>query len=114
MYHQNDIRYTETYIYRIKLFECFLQDLQEFVDGSGEAGFIFVSFGSIVPAQMMPKHAKKALFEAFSKIAQRVVWRFENLDNWQIPPNIKLVKWVPQVTILGKTNNLYFNDRMSF
>jgi len=78
------------------------KDLQEFISGA-DAGFIYVSFGSVVPAERMPEEAKQALLDAFSRIPQRVVWKF-NKKIEKLPPNIKLVNWIPQQTILAHPN----------
>lgn len=47
-----------------------LQDLQEFVDGSGDDGFIVFTMGSMV--SNMPEEKAKQFFDAFRQIPQRV------------------------------------------
>lgn len=47
-----------------------LQDLQEFVDGSGDDGFIVFTLGSMVST--MPAEKAKQFFDAFRQIPQRV------------------------------------------
>lgn len=49
----------------------------------------------------MPAHAKEAFVRVFSRIPQRVIWKWENtaLD---LLPNVKTIDWVPQQDLLGK------------
>lgn len=50
---------------------CFsLQDLEEFVNGSGDDGFIVFTLGSMV--ENMPVEKAKEFFTAFGQIPQRV------------------------------------------
>ena len=78
------------------------------MDGSGDAGFIFVSFGTIAPEEKMPAYAKRAFIEAFARIPQRVLWRFKQpLEG--LSPNIKLAGWVPQETILSELSVSHYN-----
>lgn len=51
-------------------FQIFLQDLEEFVEGSGDDGFIVFTLGSMV--HNMPQAIAKEFFEAFRQIPQRV------------------------------------------
>jgi len=76
------------------------KDLEEFMNGSGEHGVILVSFGSIVTEDMMPRDAKRALVEAFSRIPQRVIWKYRG-ELPGLSPNVKLVDWMPQQAILA-------------
>lgn len=52
------------------LFKLFLQDLKEFVDTSGDDGFIVFTLGSWVSD--MPEAKAKQFFDAFRQIPQRV------------------------------------------
>jgi glucuronosyltransferase len=81
------------------------KDLEDFMNGSGEHGVILVSFGSIVPEDIMPEPAKRARVEAFSRIPQRVIWKYRG-ELPGLTPNVKLVGWMPQQAILAhpKTN----------
>lgn len=51
-------------------FPTSLQDLEEFVDGSGADGFIVFTLGSMV--SNMPEEIAKQFFDAFRQIPQRV------------------------------------------
>lgn len=51
-------------------FFCFTKDLAEFVEGSGDDGFIIFTLGSMV--SKMPAEIAKQFLEAFRQIPQRV------------------------------------------
>ncbi|KAJ8004383.1 hypothetical protein DPEC_G00135130 [Dallia pectoralis] len=74
-------------------------DLQEFVDESGEDGFVVFTLGSVV--SQMPEDRGKLFFDAFSRIPQRVVWRYTGVVPDNAPANIRVMKWIPQNELLG-------------
>ncbi|KAK6292629.1 hypothetical protein J4Q44_G00372130 [Coregonus suidteri] len=74
-------------------------DLQEFVDESGEDGFVVFTLGSMV--SQMPEEKAKQFFDAFSRIPQRVVWRYTGVVPKNAPANVRLMKWLPQNELLG-------------
>nr|XP_046219504.1 UDP-glucuronosyltransferase-like isoform X2 [Oncorhynchus gorbuscha] len=74
-------------------------DLQEFVDESGEDGFVVFTLGSMI--SQMPEEKAKQFFDAFRKIPQRVVWRYTGVVPENIPDNVRLMKWLPQNDLLG-------------
>ena len=41
------------------------------------------------------------ILTAFSKLKQRVIWKFEKEDLPNIPENVLISKWLPQSDILG-------------
>ncbi|MEQ2261338.1 UDP-glucuronosyltransferase, partial [Xenotaenia resolanae] len=74
-------------------------DLKEFVDGSGDDGFIVFTLGSMVSD--MPETKAKQFFDAFRQIPQRVVWRYTGEVPKDVPKNVKLLKWLPQNDLLA-------------
>lgn len=69
------------------------------MSGAGEAGFIIVSFGSIVRGADMPVKTRDEMLAAFGRLEQRVIWKWEDdskMSNLSIPSNIKLIPWIPQ------------------
>ncbi|KAM7407704.1 hypothetical protein PAMA_003443 [Pampus argenteus] len=74
-------------------------DLKEFVDGSGDDGFIVFTLGSIVSS--MPEEKAKLFLEAFRQIPQRVVWRYTGVVPDDVPKNVRLMKWLPQNDLLA-------------
>jgi glucuronosyltransferase len=74
--------------------------LEEFVSGSGEAGFIYLSFGSILRGVDLPESTRRAFIQAFARLPQRVLWKYEGeIDD--LPSNIRLSPWLPQQDLLG-------------
>ncbi|XP_063882996.1 LOW QUALITY PROTEIN: UDP-glucosyltransferase 2-like [Scylla paramamosain] len=91
----------------IKKPEPLPQDLEEFVGGAGEAGVILFSLGSIARSTHMPRKYKDVLLEAFRRLPQRVVWKYEGNDQ-QLPPNVMTKSWVPQQDILRHNKTRLF------
>lgn len=54
----------------VVLFQTFRQDLEEFVNGSGDDGFVVFSLGSMMAN--MPEDKAKLFFDTFRQIPQRV------------------------------------------
>lgn len=52
------------------IFQTFPQNLEEFVNGSGDDGFVVFSLGSMVAN--MPEDKAKLFFDAFRQIPQKV------------------------------------------
>ncbi|KAI9554748.1 UDP-glycosyltransferase 208E1 [Daphnia sinensis] len=80
-------------------------ELESFVNGSGDAGFILVSFGSILKGAEMSDGIRRLLLSTFARLKQRVVMKWENESKIGcdeiIPPNVKLLPWLPQQDLLG-------------
>jgi glucuronosyltransferase len=79
------------------------KDLESFVDGSGDAGFIIVSFGSVLKGVDMPNNFRRIFLSTFARLPQRVLWKWEDQprENDSIPSNVKLLPWMPQQDLLG-------------
>ncbi|KAG7241714.1 hypothetical protein INR49_025179, partial [Caranx melampygus] len=74
-------------------------DLEEFVEGSGDDGFIVFTLGSMVST--MPEERAKQFFDGFRQIPQRVVWRYTGAVPKDVPKNVRLMKWLPQNDLLA-------------
>jgi glucuronosyltransferase len=79
----------------------YLQDLQKFLDEAKD-GVIYFSFGSNVRSDHIPEEKIRAFLEAFTKLPQKIVWKWESDILPGQPPNMKSGKWLPQQDILGK------------
>ena len=70
--------------------------MQDFVDGSADAGFIILSFGSILKGANLPPATRDIFARVFARIPQRVLWKYE--DERGIPnlsSNVRLFRWLP-------------------
>ncbi|CAL4058798.1 unnamed protein product [Meganyctiphanes norvegica] len=85
----------------LKAAKALPQDLEEWVSGSGEAGFIFFSLGSVLKTDDMPQHLFGLLVTVFSKLPYRVLWKWDADPPADLPSNIRMGKWLPQQDILG-------------
>lgn len=77
------------------------QDIEKFINES-EHGVVYFSFGSVTNASTMSAETRKAFCDVFSKLPQRVLWKWEIDEMPDKPPNVKIVKWMPQRDILGE------------
>jgi glucuronosyltransferase len=78
------------------------KDIDEFLSGAKD-GFIFFSMGSVLKSKFFSESLQNTFLSAFSKLKQRVLWKFEaELDN--LPPNVRIGKWLPQHDILAHPN----------
>ncbi|XP_063235517.1 UDP-glucosyltransferase 2 [Bacillus rossius redtenbacheri] len=77
------------------------KELEEFVSGGGEAGFVYVSMGSSVRAANMPESLRRLLLRVFAGLPHRVLWKWEGGPMPELPPNVRLARWLPQQDILG-------------
>ena len=66
-------------------------------------GVIYFSMGSIFRSEFFPEPVKKSLLEAFSKLKENVLWKWETDYLPGIPKNVKVKKWLPQADVLGKS-----------
>ncbi|RZB40113.1 2-hydroxyacylsphingosine 1-beta-galactosyltransferase-like, partial [Asbolus verrucosus] len=79
------------------------QDLQEFLDSAKE-GVIYFSLGSNLKSSQLPVEKRDALLKTFSKLKEKVLWKWEEDVLPGQPPNVKLGKWLPQQDILAHPN----------
>lgn len=82
-------------------------DLQKFMDDA-KHGVIYFSLGAYLQSSQIPIEKRNALLNVFSKLKQRVVWKFEtnNLEN--VPSNVMIRNWAPQNDILAHKNVVLF------
>ena len=40
---------------------------------------------------------------AFAQLPQKVIWKLNGKPSATVPPNVKVVEWIPQNDLLGKT-----------
>lgn len=84
-----------------------MQDLKDFADGAND-GLILFSMGSALQGSMMPDRIRKMFLNVFSRLKQRVLWKWETEHMDDLPKNVKLSKWLPQPDVLAHKNTKMF------
>ncbi|KAG7242535.1 hypothetical protein INR49_020248, partial [Caranx melampygus] len=75
------------------------QHLEEFVQSSGEHGVIIMSLGTLIGE--LPHDLANEIAAAFSKLPQKVIWRYKGDRPATVGNNTLLVDWMPQNDLLG-------------
>nr|XP_023017629.1 UDP-glucuronosyltransferase 2B31-like [Leptinotarsa decemlineata] len=78
------------------------QDLQEIMDNA-KHGVILFSLGSNVRSDALKVEKRKAIIDAFSKLNQIILWKFESQLS-DVPKNVIIRRWLPQSEILAHPN----------
>lgn len=63
-------------------------------------GVILFSLGTLIRSDALGDKQNKELIQAFSKLKQNVIWKFES-EIEGLPKNVIIRKWLPQNSILG-------------
>ncbi|CAH1105627.1 unnamed protein product [Psylliodes chrysocephalus] len=82
------------------------KNVQDFMDSSTE-GVVVFSMGSNLKSDIFETDKIKTILSAFSKIKQKVLWKFEG-DLPDKPPNVKILSWLPQSDVLAHSNTVAF------
>lgn len=64
-------------------------------------GVIYFSMGSTWQSKDIPMTVKRALLRMFGELKQTVIWKHE-VELTDTPPNVHVVNWAPQNSILSK------------
>ncbi|XP_041849698.1 UDP-glucuronosyltransferase 2A1-like [Melanotaenia boesemani] len=73
--------------------------LEEFVQSSGDHGFIIMSLGTFV--NELPDDLANKIAAAFAKLPHKVIWRYKGSRPTTLGNNTLLVDWMPQNDLLG-------------
>lgn len=76
------------------------QDLQTYLD-EAEEGVIIFSMGSNLRSCDLSVSKREALLKTFSKVKQKVLWKWESEEVPNLPQNVKIMQWLPQSDVLG-------------
>ncbi|KAK9883667.1 hypothetical protein WA026_001836 [Henosepilachna vigintioctopunctata] len=79
------------------------RDLEELLNNS-KHGVIYFSLGSLLQSSEMSNQTIKTLIEVFSKLKETVLWKWEDEELPEKPPNVIIKKWLPQNDILAHKN----------
>lgn len=78
--------------------------MNDFINNA-DHGIILFSLGSVVSESSIGADKLNDIFNAFSKLKQRVIMKFDinSNESYKIQfPNVKIVKWFPQRDLLGR------------
>nr|XP_027223434.1 UDP-glucuronosyltransferase 2B14-like [Penaeus vannamei] len=79
------------------------KDLESWISGAGPEGVVYFSLGTVARGTTMPVVYRDMFVEAFKRLKQRVIWKFEEkLEG--VSDNVLIQKWLPQQDILGHPN----------
>lgn len=82
------------------------QDLEDFVQSSGEHGVIVMSLGTLIAR--LPNEVSEEIAAAFAKLPQKVIWRYIGEPPASLGNNTLLVDWMPQNDLLGHEKTKVF------
>ncbi|XP_032416551.1 UDP-glucuronosyltransferase 2C1-like [Xiphophorus hellerii] len=74
-------------------------DMEEFVQSSGEHGVIIMSISTFV--NELPEDLADGIAAAFAKLPQKVIWSFRGPKPSTLGNNTLLTEWMPQKDLLG-------------
>ncbi|XP_063221122.1 UDP-glycosyltransferase UGT5-like [Bacillus rossius redtenbacheri] len=83
------------------------KDLKKYLDDASE-GVIYFSMGSNLRSADFSEEQRDAFFKTFSKLKQKILWKFEEDQLTGQPKNLKISKWFPQNDILAHPNVILF------
>lgn len=83
------------------------KDLQQYMDNS-KNGVIVFTLGSYLHSAAMPKEKIRTFLEAFGKLKQNILWKFEDELLANVPANVRIQKWLPQSDVLAHPNVILF------
>ncbi|XP_041756060.1 UDP-glucuronosyltransferase 2A1 [Coregonus clupeaformis] len=75
------------------------EDLQEFVQSSGDHGVVVFTLGSMI--RNMTTEKANMIASALGQIPQKILWRHSGEKPETLAPNTRVYNWIPQNDLLG-------------
>ncbi|NP_001035435.1 UDP glucuronosyltransferase 5 family, polypeptide B6 precursor [Danio rerio] len=82
------------------------QDLEDFVQSSGDHGVIIMSLGTLIG--QLPEDVAEAIAEAFAELPQKIIWRYKGKRPSALGNNTLVMDWMPQNDLLGHSKTRAF------
>ena len=81
-----------------------MQEIEDWMQSSGDHGVVLFTMGFIFNPKIVPKKLIDAFMKAFSLLPQKFLMKFDG-DIDYIPANVKVLNWIPQQDVLGKSSS---------
>ncbi|XP_061529507.1 UDP-glucuronosyltransferase 2A1-like [Phycodurus eques] len=75
------------------------EDIEEFVQSSGDDGIVVFTLGSII--KNVSSEKANMIASGLGQIPQKVLWRYSGEKPTTLAPNTRLYDWIPQNDLLG-------------
>ncbi|KAM9394108.1 UDP-glucuronosyltransferase 2A1-like [Pholidichthys leucotaenia] len=75
------------------------EDMEKFVQSSGDAGIVVFTLGSMI--KNLTKEKANMIASGLAQIPQKVIWRYSGEKPDTVGPNTKIYNWIPQNDLLG-------------
>ncbi|XP_072477066.1 UDP-glucuronosyltransferase 2A1-like isoform X16 [Notamacropus eugenii] len=75
------------------------EEMEKFVQSSGEHGIVVFSLGSMV--KNLTEEKSNLIAAALAQIPQKVLWRYQGKKPDTLGPNTRTYDWIPQNDLLG-------------
>uniref|UniRef100_A0A8P4K9N4 UDP-glucuronosyltransferase n=1 Tax=Dicentrarchus labrax TaxID=13489 RepID=A0A8P4K9N4_DICLA len=75
------------------------EDMEEFVQSSGDAGIVVFTLGSFIKNITVEKG--NMIASALAQIPQKVVWKYSGQEPETVGTNTRIYSWIPQNDLLG-------------
>lgn len=79
-------------------------NLKQWLDDAKE-GVVFVSYGTKIKGFAFDEEKIENFINSFSKLKQKVLWKFDDKNIKNLPTNVRIENWLPQKEILSKLND---------
>lgn len=82
------------------------KELNKIMETVTEEGVVVFSLGSYV--NNFPRRVQDVILEAFSRLPYQIFFKYDNKDNITLPPNVRVLKWLPLNDLLGHEKTKVF------
>lgn len=77
------------------------QDLKNYLDSASD-GFIYFSLGTNVQSHLLTEEKINVILETLRELPYKILWKYSSDELPALPPNVKIMKWIPQQDVLSK------------
>ncbi|KAJ8339108.1 hypothetical protein SKAU_G00358940 [Synaphobranchus kaupii] len=82
------------------------EDMEGFVQSSGEDGIVVFSLGSMI--KNLTRERRNTIASALGQIPQKILWRYSGEKPDTLAPNTRVYDWIPQNDLLGHAKTKVF------